>query len=185
MTLRIFSVEFVPRYVWPEYLTGQQTGSMFGTKTPCLDPAGWLQLGSSASCFGAVARLRLLPGWGPDSYRSSTGLAFPWSRWGHVPIVIQEDRCLAAGTKHRSCLVLRCEVTWPSLVCRVRERGECQTAAGEGMLRLSNQLEVAAAHFTSCRHASLSRQKAVLFKDLEPIHMFSLAICRGAKLSNA
>ena len=158
MPLRILFLEFVPRYVWPEYLTGQQTGSMFGRKTPCLDPAGWLQLGSSASCLGAVARLRLLPGWGPDPYRSSTGLAFAWSRWGHVQIVIQEERCMA-GTELRRCLVSRWEVTWHSVVCRVRERGKCETAAGEGMLRLSNQLdEVAATHFTSCRQASLIRQ---------------------------
>ena len=161
-------------------------------KMPRLDAAGWLQLGSSASCLGAVARLRL-PGqaatWGPDPYRSSTGLAFAWSRWGHVQIVIQEERCMA-GTELRRCLVSRWEVTWHSVVCRVRERGKCETAAGQGMLRLSNQLdEVAATHFTSCRQASLFRQKPYYgkpsLKDLEPMHILRLAICRGAKLVTA
>ena len=175
--------------MWPEYLTGQQTGSMFGTKTPCLDPAGWLQLGSSASCLGAVARLRLLPGWGPDPYHSSTGLAFPWSRWGHVPIVIQEDRCLAAGTKHRSCLVSRCEVTWPSVVCRVRERGECQTAAVRECCRSQiswrwRRHTLQAAATRPCPVKKLYCGKGS-FKDLEPMYIFSLAICRGAKLSTA
>ena len=120
-----------------------------------------------------------LPTWGPDPYPSSTGLALAWSHWGHVLIVIQEGRRLA-GTKQRSCLVSRCdEVTWPLVVCRVR--GKCQQLL---KCRLSNQL-VAAAHFTSCRHASLFCQKPVLRKSSfiyqKPIHIFSLVICRGAK----
>ena len=171
-TAHIF-LEFVPRYVWPGYLTGQQTGSMLGKLFSCAGRCLALMQLAGCSWDQARAAWELLQGcacqgqaatWGPDPYRSSTGLAFAWSRWGHVQIVIQEERCMA-GTEQRSCLVSRCEVTWHSVVCRVRERGKCETAAGQGMLRLSNQLdEVAATHFTSCRHASLSRQKAVLRK---------------------
>ena len=42
-------------------------------KMPRLDAAGWLQLGSSASCLGAVARLRLP---GPGCYLGPRSLSF-------------------------------------------------------------------------------------------------------------
>ena len=157
-------------HVWEDFPAARQEALMQ------LVGYSWDQAGAALELLQGCPAL---PTWGPDPYRSSTGLALPGSHWGHILIVIQEGGRLAA-TKQRSCLVSRCdEVTWPLVVCRVR--GKWQQLP---KCRLSNQL-VAAAHFTSCRHASLFCQKTVLqkssFNDLKPMHIFSLVICRGAK----
>ena len=83
--------------------------------------AGWLHTaGSKRSCLGSP-RLRLPPAtWSQDPYRPldtgfGIGLLVPLG--GHVLIVIQEGQAA-----HKSWLVSMFEVTWPLVVCRVRER---------------------------------------------------------------
>ena len=150
--LRILFPEFVPRYIWPGYRTGQRASIMFGRLSSCgqgapsFDPAGWLQARWLwfPSCRKPKPALAATT-WGQDSYRASTGWHWQGSCWvGHVPIVNQEGRSSKARSETRGHVAV-------GRVQRERERG----AQAAPLARRENANQLLAARAAATRPCSV------------------------------
>ena len=155
--LRILFPEFVPRYMWPGYRTGQRASFMFGRLSSCgqgapsFDPAGWLQARwlRFPSCCKPKPALAATT-WGRDSYRASTGLALV-----RFPLGVTRPHCQPGRPFKQGPPDLRREVTWPLVVCRERER-ERRPSCPAPLARRENANQLLAARAAATRPCSVN-----------------------------
>jgi len=108
-------------------------------------------------------------------------LALAWSHWGHLLIVIQEGRRLASTEQKLLGFEKRGHVAFARVPGEREANASCRqgNAASQISWCLLHALQAAATRPSSVKNLYYGKN---CFKDLKPMHIFSLVICRGVKL---